>query len=82
MYLMTMVLNVIIFNMFFYYITIIMLTSTPWSFFILKNKNKVFFSFSKGVTTPFKPIYKHHGSQQGFFFSFFFEGATTFIKSD
>ncbi len=28
----------------------------------------VFFSLSKGVTTPFKPIYKSHGPQQGFFF--------------
>jgi hypothetical protein len=31
----------------------------------------VFFFLSKGVTTPLKPIYKCHGSQQGICFHFF-----------
>jgi hypothetical protein len=51
MYLMAMVLNAIIFNL--NYMTIIMLTSTPWSLFIfLKLLLLLLFFRSKGATTP------------------------------
>jgi hypothetical protein len=41
-----------------------------------------FFSLSKGATTTFKPIYKCCGKTMGDFFSFFFKGGTTFVKSN
>jgi hypothetical protein len=56
-------------------------------FFFLDQNNPTllmimdFFSLSKGATTSFKLVYKCHG-QQLKIFSFFYEGASTFVKSN